>query len=46
MRQTEIDRRLEAAVAKALGVKLQRSPVVLVRPRRSAAAHRPARHAA
>ena len=45
MRKTELDHMLEAAVAKALGVKLPRLRAG-VRPAKSTTAHRPVRHAA
>jgi|GEM_PF-4040762 len=45
MRRTDLDHLLEAAVARALGVKLPRRLAAASRSPRKAA-HRPARHAA
>jgi hypothetical protein len=45
MRKTDLDHLLEAAVAKALGVKLPRNIHAARRPARKSA-HRPIKHAA
>lgn len=46
MRKTELDHLLEAAVAKALGVRLPRQINAAPRRMRKAAAHRQVKHAA